>query len=78
VFPVKYEHHLHTKSKDISVTDCGGLKCCEMLRIPRSLDSRPTVGGGVVNLKHRPRSIPQKLFYFFLCYSFLLQATILK
>jgi hypothetical protein len=48
------------KSKAIIVTGRGGLQDCEMLRIPHCVDNRLTDGGKAVNLKHRPRSTPQK------------------
>jgi hypothetical protein len=44
---------------------------CEMLRIPHCLDSRLTDGGKVVSPTHRPRSTPQKHFFFCFCYLFL-------
>jgi hypothetical protein len=47
----------------IPVTGRGGLKGCEMLRIPHCLDSRLTDGGLVVSLKKRPRSTPQKYYF---------------
>jgi hypothetical protein len=51
------------KNKAIPVTGRGGLKGCEMLRIPHCLDSRLTYGVKVVSPTHKPRSTLQK-FYF--------------
>jgi hypothetical protein len=50
VFPVRYEHHIHVGSKAIPITGRRGIQDFEMLRIPHSLDSRLTDGGGVVSL----------------------------
>jgi hypothetical protein len=60
------------ESKAISVTDRGGLRGCEMLRIPHCVDNQ-FGDGGEVSLKHRPRSTHQKICYFCLRYSFLLE-----
>jgi hypothetical protein len=60
MFPVRYEHHLHIKSKGIAITGHVGLQGCELLVIPHCTDSRLTVGGEVVSLAERPRSTPQK------------------
>jgi hypothetical protein len=48
-----------SKSKAIPVTGRGGLWGCEMLMIPHYLDNRLADGSKVVDLTHRPRSIPQ-------------------
>jgi hypothetical protein len=53
------------KSKTIPVTGRGGLYGCEMLRIPHCLDNRLTDGGKVASPTHRPRSTPQKHYYFY-------------
>jgi hypothetical protein len=50
------------ESREYPVTGRGGLQGCEMLRIPRCLDSRLTDGGVVVSITYRPRSTPQKHF----------------
>jgi hypothetical protein len=47
------------KSKAIPVTGLGGLKGCEMLRIPHCLDNRLTDDGNVVSPTHRPHFTPQ-------------------
>jgi hypothetical protein len=47
-------------SKAIPVTGRGG---CEMLRIPRCLDSRLTYGGEVVSPMHQPHFTPQKHYF---------------
>jgi hypothetical protein len=60
VFPVRYEHHLHIKSKTLRVTGCGGPWGSEMLRIPHYLENRLTDGSEVVSLTRRPHSTPQK------------------
>jgi hypothetical protein len=52
------------KSKAIHVTGCGGLKGCEMLRIPHCLHNRILDGGKVVSPIHRPHFTPQKSFFF--------------
>jgi hypothetical protein len=73
VFPVRYEHHLHIRNKAIPVIGREGLQVCEMLRIPHCLDSRLTA----VKLSASPTNralIPTNLFFFFLWYSFLLEA----
>jgi hypothetical protein len=59
VSPVRYEHHLHIKSKAISVTGCGGLQACEILRIPYELDKGFT-DVEVASLTSREPSIPKK------------------
>jgi hypothetical protein len=51
------------KSKAIHITDRGGLKGCEMLRIPQCLDNRLTDGGKVVGLTHQPHFTPHKFFF---------------
>jgi hypothetical protein len=48
VFPVRYEHHLHIKSKAIPVTGSGG-PYCETSRLPHCLDNRLTAA--VVSLR---------------------------
>jgi hypothetical protein len=73
VFPVRYEHHLHMKSKTISVSDLGDLYGYEMLRILYCVYSLLTDGDEVVSLTHRSRSTPKFTFYFRLCYPFLLE-----
>jgi hypothetical protein len=50
MFPVKYEFHLHIKSKAVPVTGGGNLWSCKMLSIPRGLDSRLSDGGNFVSL----------------------------
>jgi hypothetical protein len=62
VFPVRYEHHLHIKSKAIPVTGPGGLYGRDMLIIPHYLDNRSSDGGEVSSLKRRPHSTTPKLF----------------
>jgi hypothetical protein len=62
------------KSKAIPVTGLGDIQGCEMLRIPHCLDNRLTDGSKVVSPMHRPRSTPQKHYYFCFWYSFLLEA----
>jgi hypothetical protein len=52
------------KSKAIPETGRGGLQGCEMLRIPHCLENRLTDGGKFVSLKQRPRSTPQKHYFF--------------
>jgi hypothetical protein len=47
---MRYEHHLHIKSKAIPITGCEGLKGCEMLRIRYYVNNRLTGGGKVVSL----------------------------
>jgi hypothetical protein len=64
VFPVRYEHNLHTKSRAIPVTSCEGLLGCEMLRIPYCLDNELIDGSDIVRLTNRPLSTPQKYFSF--------------
>jgi hypothetical protein len=46
-------------SKAIPVTGLGGLKGCEMIRIPHCVDNRLTDGGKVVSRMHRPHFTPQ-------------------
>jgi hypothetical protein len=48
MFLVRYEHHVHIKSKAIIVTGRGGLYGCELLRISRCLDKLLTDGGQIV------------------------------
>jgi hypothetical protein len=67
VFLVRYEHHLHIKSKAIVVT-CRG----ETLGVPHCLDNRLIYDGQEVSLTYRPRSTIQKLFVC-LWYAFLLE-----
>jgi hypothetical protein len=43
----------------------GGLRSCEMLRIPHCLENRLTDGGKVVSPTHQPHFIPQKHYYFY-------------
>jgi hypothetical protein len=52
------------KAKAIPVTGLGGLKGCEMLRIPHCLDNRLIDGGKVVSPTHQPYFTPQKHYYF--------------
>jgi hypothetical protein len=73
VFPVRYESYLHIKNKAITVTGCGVLEDCEILRIPYCVDIRLTDGGDFI-LTRRPRSAPQKHFYFCPWHSVLLEA----
>jgi hypothetical protein len=47
-------------SKAIPVTGRGGLKGCEMFRIPHCPEIRLAVGGKVVSPTHRPRSTPKR------------------
>jgi hypothetical protein len=49
------------KKEEEEVTGHGGLRGCEMLRIPHCLDSRLT-GGDEVSLTHQPRFTPRKIF----------------
>jgi hypothetical protein len=58
VFPVRYEHHLHMKSKVIPVIGCESLLDCQMLAILHCFDSRLTDIGAAVSLTSRPRSTP--------------------
>jgi hypothetical protein len=44
--------------KAISVTGCGGLQGCDMLRIPHCLENLLTDGGKFVSHMHRPRYNP--------------------
>jgi hypothetical protein len=60
------------KNEAIPITGRGGLLGCEMLRTPHCLDNWLTNCGKVVSLTHRPRSNPQKHFFFCFWYSFLL------
>jgi hypothetical protein len=61
---------LSNKKKAIPSTGCGGLLGCEMLRIPHCLDSQLTDGSKVVSPVHRPRSSPQKHYFFAFCIHF--------
>jgi hypothetical protein len=54
------EAHSVSISKAIPVTDRGGLKGCEMLRVPHCLDNRLTDAGKVVSPTHRPQFTPEK------------------
>jgi hypothetical protein len=54
------------KSKVIPVTGRGGLKGCEMLRLPHFLGNRLTDGSDV-NLKRRPPFTPRKLLCIHYC-----------
>jgi hypothetical protein len=51
------------KSKAIPVTGHGGLKDCEMLRIPHCLDSQLRNGSKIVSLMHRPHSTSKKHYF---------------
>jgi hypothetical protein len=53
MFPVRYEHRRHIKSKAVPVTVRIGLQSFKML-IPRCLANRLTDFGEVVSLAHRP------------------------
>jgi hypothetical protein len=48
--------------KATSLSCRGGLKGCEILRIPQRQDDRLTGGGEVISLTRRPRSTPQQHF----------------
>jgi hypothetical protein len=48
------------KKRAIHVTGRGGLKGCEMLRIPHCTDNRLIDGSETVRITHRPRSTPQE------------------
>jgi hypothetical protein len=50
-------------------TGRGGLRCCEVLKIPICLDDRLTAGGEMVSLMRRQPFSHTKIFW----YSFLLQ-----
>jgi hypothetical protein len=54
MLPVRYEYDLHIKSKAIPVTGHGGLKVCEIFRIPYRLYHRIADGGEDVSLTRRP------------------------
>jgi hypothetical protein len=58
------------KGKAIPVTCREGPYGCETSRLPHFLDNRPTDGGEVVSLTHRPPFTPQKNSW----YSLLLEA----
>jgi hypothetical protein len=51
------------KSEAILVRVRGGLKGCEMLRIPHYLDNRLTDGCKFFSPMHRPSSTPQKRYF---------------
>jgi hypothetical protein len=53
-----------SKNKAIPITGLKGLKSCQMLRIPHSLDNRHRDGGKVVSPTHQPQYTPQKHYYF--------------
>jgi hypothetical protein len=55
---------IKVKSKAIPVTCRGGLKGCEMSRIPHCLDNRLIDGDKVVSPTHRPHLTPQTHFFF--------------
>jgi hypothetical protein len=57
VLPVRYEHHLHIKSKAISVSGREGLWGCGMFSIRYCLDNRLTDGLEVDSLAHRPAAL---------------------
>jgi hypothetical protein len=63
VFLVRYEHHLHIKSKAISVKGRVGLQSYETLRISYYEENSLIDGGEVVSLTHKPCSTPQKLSF---------------
>jgi hypothetical protein len=67
VFPVRYEHHLHIKTKTIPVTGRAGLLCCWMMRIPHCLDTLLTDDGEVVSVKHRYALIPRIIYIADIC-----------
>jgi hypothetical protein len=48
--------YISKKSKAIPVTDSGGLKGFELLRITDFLDNRLTDGSEVISLTRRPRA----------------------
>jgi hypothetical protein len=61
-------------SKVLSITGRGSVKGCETVKIGQCLYNRFIVGVKFLSITHRPRSTPQKYFYFFLWYSFLSEA----
>jgi hypothetical protein len=75
MYRVYVQNVVSKKSKAIPETTHGGLKGCEMLRIPFCLDSWLTVGDGVVSPTHGPCLALQKHFCFIcVLYSFQIEA----
>jgi hypothetical protein len=54
------------QAKAIVATGHGGLKDCEMLRIPHCLDNRLTDGGKVVSLTRLPHTTLQNIIFLLL------------
>jgi hypothetical protein len=52
-----------SKSKAISVTDCGGLQGCETFSIPRCTDNQLADGSEIVSLTRRQSSTFQNFFF---------------
>jgi hypothetical protein len=66
VLPVRYKHHLHIKSKAISVAGSGGLQDCEKLTIPHCPDSRLTDDDEVFSLTRLPPLYSPETIFFLL------------
>jgi hypothetical protein len=71
---LQFSSNLHSKSKAIPITGCGGLQSCKMLRIPHCLDNRLTDGGKVVSSTHQPLLYSPETLFLCFWYSFLLEA----
>jgi hypothetical protein len=59
--PLRYESHLHTKSKAIPVTGLESPQGCEMLRMPHCPVNRIRDGGEVVGLTHGRALLPSDI-----------------
>jgi hypothetical protein len=66
MFHVRYEHHLHTKSKAFPVTGLVGAYGCETWGLPHILDKWLTLGRELVKLMRRPRFRREDSCYKFL------------